>query len=285
MTFERTKVGQQNRALFYDVEYIIYSEGAASDGSSAWDELFWRTLLTVFLPTTSFKILPKGSKTELKKLANRVISEDIQNTIIVCDRDFDDINDMLFVDHRIIYTFGYSWENDVWGIVSPSHVVYRHFPVKTSWNELDRIVDYQFREIRKFSRSLAAIDYICASEGAGFIPRGREQKYVAPATKAKWDGLARDQIRKALEDRKDKFSSDTFRKIRGQCREWHSLCGHFLDEFCIRAVFFLLKKLGRSSIQKDGVKGMAIAAFGGTLGTGNDDLYKYYRERIAAAFV
>jgi len=74
MTFERSALGQKNRAIFYDVDWIIYTEGGALDQESvrSFDALFWTGVFRTLGGDFKFRAIPRGGKDQLKPLAQQV---------------------------------------------------------------------------------------------------------------------------------------------------------------------------------------------------------------------
>lgn len=110
--FIRTNNGLANEHLFYNVDLIVYCEGEEIPGeASSLDEVFWHRVFSQNGRNVHCKSM--GGKSVLRPLADKVVSEGIPNIIVAMDRDYDDIRGLI-VDHpQVIYTFGYSWENDV----------------------------------------------------------------------------------------------------------------------------------------------------------------------------
>lgn len=121
MSFTRTDSGLSGLASFFDVEYLVYSEGGAiapDEGGGekdVWsiDSVFWRGIFQRFLPGAKVKIKSLGSKESVKPYAEKILKNDIDNSIAVLDRDYDNYRGDAYDHARIIYTHGYSWENDV----------------------------------------------------------------------------------------------------------------------------------------------------------------------------
>ena len=57
--------------------------------------------------------LPRGGKPILERLAKNIIENDTANTIVAMDSDYDELLGDYIVDARVLYTRGYSWENDL----------------------------------------------------------------------------------------------------------------------------------------------------------------------------
>lgn len=121
MTFTRTASGISSYKSFLKVDYIIFSEGGencSDENSSNWgiDVVFWRSAFSRFRPDLKCKIKPLGSKKNVIPYAEKIFNNEITNSIAVMDRDHDNHHKKLLDHPKIIYTLGYSWENDAWCI-------------------------------------------------------------------------------------------------------------------------------------------------------------------------
>lgn len=115
--FERTQNGQRNRAQFYGVDFTCFVEGGGGrEGAGAPDVTFWRTLFSYFRPDLKIKCVPRGGKPILQRLAQQILQEDTGRTLVAMDADYDEILDRKTKDRRVLYSFGYSWENDIYAV-------------------------------------------------------------------------------------------------------------------------------------------------------------------------
>lgn len=110
MSLERTNYGLNNEHLFYNVSLVVYCEGKEGDGSTH-DEMFWGKVLSTFGVSCICK--SKGSKTNIVPLALRAIEGEVKNVVFAMDRDYGSYHGLPLEDRRVIYTYGYSWENDI----------------------------------------------------------------------------------------------------------------------------------------------------------------------------
>lgn len=118
--FLRTNLGLSNEPLFRDADYIVYVEGKPSADRDADaltrtppDEMFWGEVFAAFAPTTKLRLKGLGNKLALMEVAQRVQQGQVDGCIVCMDADYDRQNGDLLEHPRILYTFGYSWENDV----------------------------------------------------------------------------------------------------------------------------------------------------------------------------
>ena len=124
MSFLRSNSGLSNLAIFRSVDVVIFTEGgenkAISDESEetsyrapTLDKVFWENILTSCKFRYSFALYSIGSKHNLNYIAQRIESEVVNNVIVAMDTDTDDLDNRKLSSPLILYTYGYSWENDV----------------------------------------------------------------------------------------------------------------------------------------------------------------------------
>lgn len=117
MSIERTTNGLSNVHLFHAVDFVIYTEGRYEEnafGTVSLDQYFWMSVTKTCAPGKKFKILSRGGKPDLMAIATEVASGNVNCTIVAMDRDYDFEIGSSVSHPRIVYTHGYSWENDVW---------------------------------------------------------------------------------------------------------------------------------------------------------------------------
>lgn len=125
MAFVRTRSGLSNLHLFYRSRQVLFVEGGGENitiddiirnksNHHAIDVIFWRTLLKAFGYKDEIVIKPIGSKGNVLAIAEQVIASDSATLVVAMDRDYDFINKKNLSHPRILYTYGYCWENDVW---------------------------------------------------------------------------------------------------------------------------------------------------------------------------
>lgn len=116
MIFERTKAGQENRALFHNVDYVCYVEGGGGQTNCSEDVIFWKSVFKAVRPEIRIRFIAKGGKPTIESHAKNIVEEDIKKTIVAMDSDYDGVLGEKIEDYRVFYTYGYSWENDVFYI-------------------------------------------------------------------------------------------------------------------------------------------------------------------------
>src|SRR4051794_7975596 len=89
--FERSKYGEENRRLFFGVDYVVYVEGGSGENEEdeSADVRFWSIVFDRLAPEYKFRLIPKGGKSQLMIAAKRIISEDVSGVLVAMDSDYD----------------------------------------------------------------------------------------------------------------------------------------------------------------------------------------------------
>lgn len=127
MTFTRTKSGLDNLRLFYRVDLYVFTEGStlqtrqndSAHGlaqSANLDIKFWQTIFDIYKPSRTCHFRSVGGKLVLLEIARAIQDHKLQHVVVCMDRDHDARTGKLIQATNVVYTRGYSWENDVWKI-------------------------------------------------------------------------------------------------------------------------------------------------------------------------
>lgn len=117
MTFTRTPSGIANYPRFFSVDVAVYIEGRVDDGGIVTsDHYFYTQLFAAHLPKKRIKIKCVGNRQSVLKYVESFSVNGRSNSLAVIDRDFEGLRCTLLDHPSLIYTYGYSWENDFWTI-------------------------------------------------------------------------------------------------------------------------------------------------------------------------
>lgn len=182
MTFERTREGQRNRALFYGVDFICYVEG--DDGADQGDDVyFWSSVFRSVWPNRSAAFLCRGGKPQLEKLAREVVNENVEGVVVAMDADYAGFFEGKVIDDpRVLYTFGYSWENDVFG---PETTLESHRSLCTRADIPDPVCDEHRRHwdlAAQFLLRMTKADFGAFRAGGSIIDAQKPGKHVGRDT-------------------------------------------------------------------------------------------------------
>ncbi|MCF5802154.1 DUF4435 domain-containing protein [Pseudomonas tremae] len=119
MSFTRTRSGLKNFRRFFNADFTVYVEGrietnVAIEDMSRPDSKFYSSLCSLYLDGMTIKIKLTGSKKNALDYHSKIIEQEIPNSLVIVDRDYDGLLYHRFVAPRLILTRGYSWENDFW---------------------------------------------------------------------------------------------------------------------------------------------------------------------------
>lgn len=155
--FVRTDLGLGSEHLFHDVDFVVYCEGSPIDGEAAsLDEFFWQRIFSEYGIEVHCKSL--GSKTTLRPLAERIIANNVQNALVAMDRDYDGLRGNLINDRRVIYTFGYSWESDVFSSFRIESIISLFVTIAKKERIIEDFENFIIRQRKVFKR-LALLDF------------------------------------------------------------------------------------------------------------------------------
>jgi hypothetical protein len=127
MTFRRSDSAYASYHLFYGVDFVAFCEGGApqelfsnpedftEDGTTL-DVKYWSVRLEHALGAARTKVISVGGKPQLQSLHSLVVRESFKNILICMDTDYDLLRSRTVNDSFVFYTWGYSWENDVFNV-------------------------------------------------------------------------------------------------------------------------------------------------------------------------
>ncbi|WCN08970.1 DUF4435 domain-containing protein [Marinomonas mediterranea] len=125
MSFTRTNSGLSNMALFHGVDMIVFTEGGGISfpftevlkgkfNEISVDIKFWSGIFNTYGFDKKVEFRALGSKTATNKICDLLSEGKINNIVVARDSDLDDFTDDKVDSPFILYTKGYSWENDVY---------------------------------------------------------------------------------------------------------------------------------------------------------------------------
>jgi hypothetical protein len=253
MSFLRTPSGISNLRYFLDVDFVLYVEGGDSPNleellagkysTESQDIHFWRTVFAACSSSVRLAYRAVGSKVTLQYLCRLLINGTVQGSLIAMDRDYDHIYGKLITSPFVFYTFGHSWETDVW---SPN-VVERLFYSLTA-SGVDKslltpeIVDL-YDKFRTDSRHAIRADILCTAHAIEFVPSSKSRRLL------RTDSSERPLIcRTQIKDHITAAKSQRKAQIRYPIQEVNPITdchGHLAAEFGYLVLKYLTKKFAK----------------------------------------
>lgn len=284
MEFTRTSSGLGNQYLFYNVDAIVYTEGgeiswsmenviAGKFNESSIDIIFWRKLFNTFSPQKKIKFKALGSKTTTYKIAQEIIKNDLKFVIATMDSEFDEIYNLKLKHQNIIYTYGYSWENDVWNIELFQSIIEE---LSGEVFDKDQIKQCILNFFQKIEISVFA-DGLLFGKGKSFLPRKGHLKCI-DCTLNNSPVVIEDFVSQLIEhnqlETEDvlKFGKEYNLTVERYCY------GHLLNDFYYHACrYFSQVVLKINVINKELFERLAISKI---IKFGKTEILAYYSEAI-----
>jgi len=253
MTFRRTTSGLNNSYLFFGVDAVVYLEGGDSitkqdveNGifSASTDDIrYWQILFGFYKPEKSYQFCSVGSKETVKSIADEIIQGRVQNVIVAMDRDFDNLNNRTLSHDNIIYTFGYSWENDAW----TSEAVLEAYCVlsgscKTGIHTEKEVIESFYEKISHDLHGAVYIDAVLSQNNSSLFCRNSYMRYV-DIPRSGNPNVKVQEIKKSLTSARKRLGKPIFKKSNFHVMPLVDCFGHLLAEFSYRILQYLLDKV------------------------------------------
>lgn len=253
--FERSPEGISNRALFLGADYVAYCEGV-EPAEACPDVHFWRLVSASYAPGLKVRVLPSGSKSDILAMYSKVSNESGSKALFFVDRDLDDLTGEMIEDPRVIYTWMYSFENEICSTEAFKDAVWTFFPDEECCRSADERLKGFFRSYGSLLLALAVMNQIGCVYSCCVMNRANYGRFYKQASYGRFPKIRRDEIAIAL----DKLKSDTesARPIRGSGAEWSSkrrLVGHFYYDIFYRVFVHCAWKIDKKfRLTKDNLK-------------------------------
>jgi hypothetical protein len=220
------------------------------------DILFWEHLFKKFSTVKRIKFKSIGSKTTAFSIGLDIKDHNITTVVVAMDSEFDELLSTKIKHPNILYTKGYSWENDVW---TDSKVLIKTLKDLTGVNIDEACIH---NNLKKFFDELGIgiiADGYLFSKGSSFFPRKGHMQCIncqptdLPEVKA-------DKINHLLSAKKlDKSKLNSFAK-RKKLNIPEMCYGHLLSDYCFQlSTHYIKKRIGSiSNIPRDILNRAAI---------------------------
>jgi hypothetical protein len=260
VTVTRTAAGISNEHLFYGSEATVYVEGGDSKRPAAVDAsvdiLFWRGIFEAFAAGRQFHFKAKGGKQTLLQIVNQLENGAVKAVIVCLDRDLDHVRGLRTVP-GVIYTWGYSWENDVWSADVVEDVFYILCGVDRNQAEVRAQIGEGLRHFSCALRWAVRADVLMAACGRAIVPRGNF-KCVIPPDRG-WPTIDRTFLRSCVRAARAETSAVIHKLPSGMdVAVLQDVYGHLLGFFCYRMLASLMKTYCRESISRSNASALAI---------------------------
>jgi len=284
--FDRSASGRRNRALFYDVDRVIYVEGGRDDKGAmeSFDGLFWRRVLAVVRPELRLRILPRGGKDQLIALAESMDGSDEGKVMVAMDRDYDSIFNRAINKKFVVYTYGYSFENDIFAPGTLEDLFLSLCPICDDGIDVANVIGDLIDEFCKDVWWAQLADVCGGVVARKVIDRDHIAKYMANNSYGCKPKLSKSAF--SIDVRKAN-KGEPRKRVRGiPYRKTHLpefSIGHLYASFCYKIMAYLHSLYSHTAkLTRDSVTSSAIANFVAHITAAPHSKYgKYYRQALA----
>lgn len=287
MSFVRTSSGESNMHKFYGVDLIIYTEGGSKSFSieevdkgkhtcTSVDIKFWSGILKTYQVNKTFQLRAVGSKTASKIITQRINDGTVKNVAVAKDRDLDGFLSNIEQSPYILYTKGYSWENDVFTLEQTLRQIEKLAMQSSIPDEYADEIKSSFKDFERLGKSLAKLEIIFRHQGIRFISDINGERFFNSKSTPK---IEKAEVYKHLSSKKKSLARPIKLglKLKGVCPFYHNY-GKLISALSMSAIQYVgKKKLGYKSIPIDITIAQMISDYI-TSSASNKD--KYYEELV-----
>ncbi|OWK68836.1 DUF4435 domain-containing protein [Pedobacter sp. AJM] len=285
--FRRTNKGISNLHLFYNVDVIVYLEGGSksyskhevyqnSFSSDTEDIAFWSRLFKRYRSAEKLKYKSVGSKQTLKEIAEDLLSGAIDNIYIAMDNEFDEVHNKRIIHDNIFYTYGYSYENDVWNLQTVLTILEDLTATNVDYNYIEKGVEKFEKEIRK---AVVADSYMF-KKGKSFFPRKKGHLFCVECNLDNLPIVKIAELNKMIINLSLNINTLKSHGYKNKIQVLKHCFGHLLADFFCQIINHYLKvKHGFASMRKEILYRMAIKSFFDKQYK-NSDLEAYYQAQF-----
>lgn len=284
MIFSRTSSGLSNMARFYNADLIVFTEGGTNSFSSqealdgnfninSVDIKFWSTALKKYGLDNKLHFRALGSKTSAEELALKVANLEIRNVLVARDSDLDDYFNRKIDSPFVLYTYGYSWENDAWhkdSVVAQLEVFNMsiHLPAPC----LESIYKF-FSDFNRYARRLLLLELIYRKNGLEFITSCTSEQFINSRSRPM---LKMNALFRLIQENKEKVIRPAKNDIVFNLQDAVRFCyGKLYECLAYSALCYVSKTyLGIKSIPKAIIIPAMIERFSSLR---NDEIDQYYQ--------
>ncbi len=283
MSFTRTISGLSNLHLFYDSDLIVFTEGGTQTfaldeieegkySTNSVDIKFWKNIFEIngLEKKVSFRAI--GSKTASKSICEKIVNGEIHNTAVAKDRDLDEYVDTMFTSPFILYTKGYSWENDVFVKDLTCEQIKSMLLTAETPEEVNSIIDKTFKDFKRIGKNLAKLEIIFRKNGVKFISDMNGERFF---NSKKSTLMNKEQIFQVLKEKKARLNKPRMTTFSGpEICPFLTNYGKLLEALSMTIINYICRQFCNiKSIPKDLIVTSMIERFANKIRRERDEYY------------
>ncbi|WP_296097125.1 DUF4435 domain-containing protein [uncultured Agrobacterium sp.] len=178
MSFRRSNAGISNYKRFLKVDYTVYIEGKS-------DVKYWKTMFEVFRPELRIDLKKRDGVKNLTDIVAGIANGSIKNVLVCRDSDYEVVSGEGVEHANIIYTYGYSFENDFFTAASAVSVVKFLSSEPVNSKLIKRAFSQYYRSLTKIGEWLLRMDISYGANGNNLINRSNPKHLLFEESGAK----------------------------------------------------------------------------------------------------
>ena len=242
---------------------------------STLDTAFWSAVISSVASRHRVEVRSVGNKPTVEAIARLVAQGSVNRVIVALDRDFDDRRGRKLQHGNIMYTFGYSWENDVFSAETMIEVISSLVPDPDSFAEARGHIEAASRQLTKCFAKLVRFDHALASAGSELTVRDELLRCIQQH-EAKPPVINRSVL--AAEIKRCRTSSPARRMgSASSALPQRDLHGHTIAKWWLAQIHHVLRTYIGLKLSRQVLERLSISTY---LRNTQADSWKYYRDQI-----
>lgn len=286
--FRRTRSGLKNQHLFYGVDIVLFVEGgnkslnktdilSGNYTDDTEDIIYWKNVFSIFKQSLKVKYKSVGSKITIINIAMDMIDGDLSTIFVAMDSEFDEIFNQRLIHPNILYTYGYSYENDVWNSIVIKAIIEELTAVTID----NAVIDAAYHKFLKAAKLAVYADAYMFKKGGSFFPRKSGYLFCVNCVSNDVPTIKREEILNKLVDKSISQASAYKFGSKHSIYTQKYCFGHFLADFSCQIVKGYMKKYHDLNAPKKNILyRMGINKFF-QLCFGQGPVYMHHRSQLA----
>jgi hypothetical protein len=291
---QHTAFGLSNMYKFYRVDAVVLVEGGLSRTvqeihsgkfeSESQDILFWQRCFRELGPQLRLRFWAVGSKPALHSIAAQIADGSVTHVYVAMDRDFDNLLGRLITSPKVLYTFGYSWENDVWNEDVMEEIFYTLCGVCRDTTKVQEVLAKALKEFERDLRWPTMADFLCVKHGIPLLPRQSPFRVITQAKHGNMPAMSKAALRQCVRDAQARKTGVIRASTKVRLVPLVDCCGHVVGAFGYSVLKHLFQKFCKhKSHSRDVIDSLAIDKLFDKLRRGSFGALRiYYEQQLAA---
>lgn len=249
--FTRSNSGLSNQHLFHGSDLIVFTEGgrkalsydAVLQGEANYispDIKFWDGLLKACNFNVDYSIRAIGSKSTLKILCEKIAAGEIRNIVVAMDRDMDYSDEDIYLSPYILYTKGYSWENDAFKKSLTLKQIETMVLSVALPPEARSEIEQAYNKFKRFGRHILKFEFGFRSQGIRFISDVRGDRFY---NSKKSPNIRIEQVYDILKEKKEMVGKGVkFSRLERDICPMEGVYGKLIMAQSLSAISYICRK-------------------------------------------